>query len=280
MDTRSAVANHAHVGATLGYAMPSRERTFQYMYDPPPGIAPTNCAYDLRPVRISDARRVSSPALDVTGFELIDAPSAVGDFYDENEVRDVYYRELQELALQLTGGRKAAVFDHLLRRREEGRPALSMGRRGDGTNPAAVGRVHNDYTEASGMRRFSMVFPEERDMPPFVILNFWRPVLHPAIDTPLAICDARSFAPADWMPSDIIYRERTGEIYLGSYAESHRWYYYPGLTPSEVLVFKSYDSRRDMPARMTPHCAFDDETAPADAPLRRSIEARCLVILD
>jgi hypothetical protein len=52
------------------------------------------------------------------------------------------------------------------------------------------------------------------------------------------------------------------------------------MTPDEVLVFKSYDSRLDMPARMTPHCAFDDEAAPPDAPLRRSIEVRCMVILD
>jgi hypothetical protein len=105
-------------------------------------------------------------------------------------------------------------------------------------------------------------------------------MMHPALDTPLAVCDARSFPMHDWVACELIYPTRTGEIYLGKYADSHRWYYYPAMAPDELLVFKTYDSRLDSPARMTPHCAFDDPTAPADAPLRQSIEARCLVILD
>lgn len=279
-DAMDAQARQAYVTGELGYVVPTRAKAFQYMYDPPPGAMATNCAYDRRCSRIHDARRVSSLALDANGFELADAPSAVADFYDEAQVREIYYREVEELALHVTGGARAVVFDHLLRKREEGRPSLTMGRRGDGSSPAAVGRVHNDYTETSGRRRFHMVFPHEHEDHPFVILNFWRPVMNPAIDTPLAVCDARSFPGQDWMASDIIYPDRTGEIYLGKYSGSHQWYYYPAMEPGEVLVFKSYDSRLDMPARMTPHCAFDDETAPADAPLRRSIEARCIVILD
>ena len=113
-----------------------------------------------------------------------------------------------------------------------------------------------------------------------MILNFWRPILHPALDTPLAVCNARTVSSGDLVAADIIYPRRTGEIYLATYSAAHRWYYYPAMAPSEVLVFKHYDSRPDAQARMTPHCAFDDPTAPADAPLRRSIEVRCLVLLD
>lgn len=280
MHAQTIPANLPYVTGELGYVAPGSAKAFQYMYEPPPGTIATNCVYDRRPLRIRDARQISSLALDTNGFELADVPSAVTDFYDDAQVRNVCYRELEELALHLTGGIRAVVFDHLLRKREEGRPSLTMGRHGDGSNPAAVGRVHNDYTEASGKRRFHMVFPHEQEGHPFVILNFWRPVMHPAIDTPLAVCDTRSFPGQDWVASDIIYPDRTGEIYLGKYSASHQWYYYPAMTPDEVLVFKSYDSRLDMPARMTPHCAFDDTSAPPDAPLRRSIEVRCMVILD
>ena len=278
MDAR---VRNSFIPGSLGYMVPMRDRAFQHMYEPSDGIISTNCAYDMRQCRIHDARQVpSSLSLDTTGFELLDSTSAVRDFYDEQQVRDLYYREVEDIALIVTGGAKAIAFDHLLRQREEGRPALTMGRRGDGSTPAAVGRVHNDYTEASGRARLRTVVPDIANDVPFMILNFWRAVQNPAIDTPLAVCDARSFPMTDWVASDVIYPSRTGEIYLGKYADAHHWYYYPEMQTDEVLVFKTYDSRLDIPARMTPHCAFDDVSAPDDAPLRRSIEVRCLVMLD
>lgn len=258
-----------------------RERAFQTMYEPAPGYLSTNCAFDLRSCRIQDARQVaSSISLEETGFTLLDTPSKVKHFYDEQEVTQVYYPEIEALALEITGGSAASVFDHVLRQRENGRPSLAMGRPGDGSRPAAVGRVHNDYTESSGEARLGMVYPQQRRGTPFVILNFWRPIIDPAIDTPLALCDCRSFSTSDWIDCDIIYPNRTGQIYLGQFAEAHRWYYYPQMLPTELLVFKTYDSRCDVPARMTPHCAFDDVTADPDAPLRRSMEIRCLVLLE
>jgi hypothetical protein len=196
------------------------------------------------------------------------------------QVKQLYFHEVEAMALEMTGGIRAVVFDYQLRKREEGRPALSFGRYGDGTKPSAVGRVHNDYTERSGRRRLKMVLADAPDDRPFVILNFWRPVIDPVLDTPLAVCDARSFPDPDWVAADIIYPDRTGEIYLARYSGTHTWYYYPAMLPDEVLVFKSFDSRLDCPVRMTPHCAFDDPNAPGDAPLRKSIETRCLVVLD
>lgn len=271
---------HAVIGE-LGYLKPGGEKPYNYMYEPPPGVARDNCEYERRAVPVRDARAVASGlGLEASGFELLWQPGAMHDFYDEQWVRRDYYRRLEALALELTGGLRAVVFDHQLRMREPGRPALSFGRPGDGSKPTALGRVHNDYTEASGAGRLRKVLPDAPDDRPFVILNFWRPIIDPALDTPLALCDARSFPAQDWIETDIIYRERTGEIYLGRHSEAHAWYYYPAMTPEELLVFKSYDSRLDSPARMTPHCAFDDPTAPADAPLRKSIEARCLVILE
>ena len=47
----------------------------------------------------------------------------------------------------------------------------------------------------------------------------------------------------------------------------------------EVLIFKQYDSRAEGP-RFVPHAAFDHPHTPPDAPLRESIEARCLVVFE
>jgi hypothetical protein len=62
----------------------------------------------------------------------------------------------------------------------------------------------------------------------------------------------------------------------------------PGLTRSSpqitaergfrlILVFKQYDSQVNGVARFTPHAAFDLPDIATDAPLRQSIEIRCLV---
>jgi hypothetical protein len=47
-----------------------------------------------------------------------------------------------------------------------------------------------------------------------------------------------------------------------------------------ALAGKQYDSQVSGVARYTPHAAFDLPDIPADAPLRESIEVRCLVVMD
>lgn len=273
--------DNSHVTGMLSYLVPSGRKPWNYMFQPPEGVPWENCEYKQRPSRIDNARRISSAlSLELNGFELLDSPSALTDFQDDQKVREIYYRELEALAIAIMRGGHAIVFDHLYRQRDATGQALSFGRDGHSAHVSAVGRVHNDYTEQSGRRRRDLVLPDSPSDAPFVILNFWRPVHHAALDAPLAVCDARSFPKQDWVEADIIYPQRTGEIYLASYSAAHRWYYYPSMTPQEMLVFKTYDSRLNRPARMTAHCAFDDPTAPADALPRRSIEARCLVLLD
>lgn len=270
------------VSGHLSYLVPQAEKPYNYMYTPPADTLRENCRYEQCACDIQNARAIidTPVSLESYGFELHDAPSKITDFYDPIALADIYFQEVEELACAITGGSRAVVFDHKLRMREEGRPPLTFGRHGDGSEPAAVGRVHIDYSEASGKRRLELTLPTVAPEHTFVILNFWRPILHPACDTPLAVCDARTISSEHLVASDIIYPERTGEIYLVTYSATHRWYYYPAMAPNEVLVFKHYDSRTTARTRMTPHCAFDDPTVPANVPLRRSIEVRCLVLLD
>ncbi|TFW07400.1 methyltransferase [Oxalobacteraceae bacterium OM1] len=266
-----------HVTGTLGYLAPGQERPRNYMYPPPAGMPWENVRFQEQPCRIHDARRVaSSLALERNGFELLDA-TGVGDIDTEADIA-AYLHVVEMFALAVTGGSRAVAFDHLLRQCEPGTSAHSFGRAG--AMPAALGRVHNDYTEASGPRRRQLVLPDAPDDVPYMILNFWRPVGHPAWDKPLALCDTRSIGSRHWVEADILYPDRVGQIYLATHSIAHRWYYVPAMRPDELWVFKSYDSRRDVPARMTPHCAFEDIRAPAGAPPRRSIEVRCLVLLD
>ena len=274
----------ASMMADLAYLQPLAERPFAYTYVPPGGGAWENYDQDRRQMWITDARCFPHPThIDVEGFELWRAPSEVRDFFDVDAIRSVYYREAADLACAATGGKRAYIFDHLVRRREQGRPHLGFGRRARGRHVGANGQVHNDYTEASGLKRLATVIDDAAkagEIARFSIVNVWRPIANPVVDTPLALCDARTVTVRDVVASDVHYPDRTGEIYLVRHSPRHRWCYYNAMEPDEALIFKQYDSQLSGVARFVPHCAFDHPHAPADAPRRQSIEVRCLVVYD
>jgi len=252
------------------------------MYEPAGGAPRENFEYDLQRVSITDARTVALPtSVHREGFELWDAPSQVTNFRDDGAVGAIYYEECIALACLVTGASQGYVFDHVVRKREEGRPALTFGRAGDGKRPAALGRVHNDYTEESGARRLGLVIPDPETAAKvmrFSIVNIWRSLGGPVQDTPLALCDARTVSSRDLVPTEIRYQERTGEISMFAHSPRHQWSYYSHMDRHEALVFKQYDSQSSGVARFTPHSAFDLPEVPASAPLRESIEVRCLVV--
>ncbi len=272
------------VMASIGYLKPGCPRPFEYAYPPPDGGPWQNCEYDVREVPVTDARGTpSAPSVHREGFELRDAPTAVRDFGDDAAIRDVYYREATHLALAVTGATRAYVFDHLVRKREAGRPALSFGRKNVDGKPAANGRVHNDYTEGSGRRRLELVLQDAAAaaaVERYSIVNIWRSIGGPIVDTPLAVCDARSIGVKDLVESEVRYPKRTGEIFFVTHSPRHRWSYFSRMDRHEALVFKQYDSQVSGVARFTPHAAFDLPDVPAGAPLRESIELRCLVVYE
>lgn len=272
------------VTAGLNYLQPSALRPFSYTFQPPPDTPWESGNYELRPIPIADARAAATPPdIEREGFVLRDAPTAVRDFLDDAEVEAVYHREVAELALAVTGGARAYVFDHLVRRREADRVALSFGRRATDGRAAANGRIHNDYTEDSGRRRLAMVLTDPDEAAAvrrYCIVNVWRSIRGPVLDTPLAVCDARSVMARDLVSAEVRYPRRTGEIYLATHSPSHRWSYFSAMDRHEALVFKQYDSQLGGVSRYTPHAAFDHPETPADAPLRESIEARCLVVFE
>ena len=270
------------VEAALSYLVRGAQRPRSYAFPPPDGEPWENSPFEARVVALQDGRRHAHVAsVHQHGFELWDAPSSVADFRDGGAITSRYYAECAELALAATAASRAHVFDHLLRRREPDRAPLTFGR-GAGGRAGANGRIHNDYTEASGRRRLRLVIPDEREragVRRYAIVNIWRSVRGPVLDTPLALCDARTVSEADLVAADVLYPGRTGEIYFMAWSPQHRWTWYPAMDRHEALVFKQYDSAQGV-ARFTPHAAFDLPHPPADAPPRESIEVRCLVTYD
>ena len=137
--------------------------------------------------------------------------------------------------------------------------------RSAGTPRQPVTVVHNDYTIKSGPQRVRDLMGEEAEellSHRFEIVNVWRPIRGSLRDAPLAVCDATTVAFTDFVPSDLVYRDRTGEIYRVSYNPAHRWFYVPEMQADEAILIKCYDSAPDK-ARFTAHSAFEDPTAPA-----------------
>ena len=247
-------------------------------YNPPQGTGLPRRVGNYRPfrVRIHDARAVADTlSLDREGFQLMRQPTAVEDFYDEAKVREDYFGEVERVVRQTTGAAKVVVFDHTIRVAER---AVERGLR------SPVSSVHNDYTEASGPQRVRDLLDgaeaETRLRRRFAEYNVWRPIRGPVRMWPLGLVDAATIAPADLAVCDLVYSDRTGEIYQGVFNPAHRWYYVPDMQRDEVILIKCYDSARDGRARFSLHAAFEDPTSPPDAPPRESIEVRALAFFD
>ena len=274
--------------AALNHLAPGPAFVTTWSYDPPGGGPRFDGRLESNLVTIHDARPlVSDLSLHVHGFALLTQPSAVRNFWDEDELRAVYYGEAEELARAVAGAQSARVFDHTLRRRAPHRPPLD----GVGGSFAVVrepvARVHVDYTPASAEMRLRQVYgPEEAERRlrrRYAIVGLWRPTgAQPLHDAPLAVCDARSVQPGDLVPNRLVYRDRVGETYIGRYRPTHRWHWFPHQRRDEVIVFKHFDSAAGLAsgsptAAAAPHTAFEDPATPCGAPPRESVELRAFV---
>src|SRR5439155_4453827 len=105
----------------------------------------------------------------------------------------------------------------------------------------------------------------------FAVVNIWRAIRGPLLDAPLAVLDGSSLTAADLISTDLVYPTRTGETYSVAFNANHRWFYFSAMREDEALLLKNYDSATNIRARFAPHSAFEDPTAPADAPPRESI---------
>ena len=262
------------VEASLNYLAPSAEKPVTYTYSPPQGTPQTSRRNEPRTVSIRNARPFAEDlSLDIQGFALVRHRSAVTNFYDATQVREVYYPEVEALLKGRTGAARVVIFDHVVRNADKAKRKEDDARE--------YGRiVHNDYSLKSAPRRVRDHVPDDGDellKHRFAEINVWRAIRGPIQSTPLAVCDARSIDERDVVACDLVYPHRIGETYALTYNPNHLWFYFPRMLPDEALLLKCYDSNDDGRARFTAHSAFDDPSSPSDAPVRESIEVRALV---
>jgi hypothetical protein len=268
--------------ATRPAELPSIEATLNYVKNDgqkivvePVGDGSTEMktlgTLDPHNVIIRNGRKFET-SLDGEGFLLAWHETAVTDFFDESQIRDLYYREMVDLVKMQIGAKRVVVFDHTLRTADDADRAARKIRE-------VVPRVHNDYTEWSGPERVRDLLPDEAETllkGHFAIIQVWRPIRYPVETFPLALCDAQTISPSDLIVTERRHPNRIGQTYSIGYNPDHQWFWFPLQRREEAIVFKVYDSLTDGRARWSAHTAFDDPTKPPNARPRESIEIRTL----
>ncbi len=261
------------IEASVNYLLNTGETPYTFTGGPGSTVIQSNSQQDPHNVTIHNGRLERDRFdLERNGFHFVDHPTKMVDFFDPDELQRVYYPEMEALIKAESGASRVVVFDHTLRTSDDDDREKRKIRE-------AVRRVHNDYTEWSGPQRVREILPDEAEellKRRFAIIQVWRPIRHPVESFPLAICDAPSVSPQDFVITERRYPNRVGQTYSITYNPGHHWYWFPRMRRDEALVFKVYDSLKDGRARWTAHSAFDDPTSPPNARPRESIEIRTL----
>jgi hypothetical protein len=277
--TAPAARTSTTVQGTMNFLVDTGEKPVTYPDQQLPSGARMTGTYEDRLVTINDGRAIRDRlSLDKEGFLLLDNPSRVKNFYDEDELKTVGYPEVDALLRQLTGAKKVVIFDHTIR-------VEDLGKRKELNVRAPVPSVHNDYTDWSAPKRVRDLLTadeaEERLKGRYMFLNVWRPLHGPVESYPLVLCDALSMGPRDFVAADHIYDNgRRGETYRMAFNPSQQWYYFSRMQTDEVVIIKCFDSMTDGRARYSGHGAARLTTPPpAGAKPRESIEIRTVVFL-
>jgi len=210
------------------------------------------------------------------GFVFVENTSKVSDFYNDKEVKTVYYPEIESIIRkQFPEAWRVVIFDHTNR---SSSTELNAARN---IRPHA-NLVHNDYTDNSGIKRVRDLFPEDAESllkKRFMIINVWRPLK--LVETaPLAFVDSQTTDPEDFLVLQRIMKDRVGEIQQVKYNKKHKWFYFPKMKRNETVVFKTFDSLAEKGvSRFTAHTALNIIDEPKNLPPRESIEVRALVFL-
>ena len=261
------------IEATLNYIVDDGKPVFTIVAAPGGSDTRSGATPDPRRVTLHNGRHAAKDfVLETNGFVFVPHDTKVKNFYDEDEIKRVYYPEMVELIKAESGAKRVVVFDHTLRTADDEL-------RGSKKIREVVRRVHNDYTEWSAPQRVRDILPDEAEdllKRRFAIIQVWRPIRHPVESYPLAMADASTLSPSDMIISERRAPGRIGQTYAIKYNPNHKWFWFPRMRREEAIVFKVFEALKDGRARWTAHTAFEDPNTPPNARPRESIEIRTM----
>jgi hypothetical protein len=226
---------------------------------------------DVRPIR-------DTLSLDENGFVLVDHASAVSNLevLQAHPLVDQHYaHEMADLLAEVTGADLVVVMSAAKKRYGEG----EVDKLSTLPNAKPARYPHADNTDTSVLELFGVVTDafDVTSYSRWAAYNLWRSMSPPPQDIPLAVCDARSIAPADEVIVTAVTMELSGahrhDTTGYAFSAGHRWCYFRDMTSQEVLIFKAHDSDSRFASRVA-HTAFNDPSCPSGVPTRSSVETR------
>jgi hypothetical protein len=247
-----------------------------------PGKEFNTGVYASQNVIIRNARLSGPFTLDEHGFCLSVHRTAITDWERNYGPETPYAGQVCEVARRLSGADFVIPIGGMLR---------SSGKTSATVQPPAA-EAHVDFTQRCAERYAARLYKKQDPQRPgfrrFIAFSLWRALSPPPQDMPLAICEGRSVrddegtantkVDVDEIPTgDALFAPIEGEENMSAatifhHSPAHRWWYFPDMTPDEVIFLKFYDSDHRTAWRC-PHTAFRDSSRP-DANERRSIEYR------
>ncbi|MAD07148.1 MAG: hypothetical protein CMP86_07040 [Gammaproteobacteria bacterium] len=258
------------------------------------------------PQILRDARRISeyhqgldpmSPeCMDRLGLSLAHCQSECENFYDSQEVRRVFYPEMEKLLLEFfPDAVDALVYNHdVFDKDYQGDRTEDQDKKNPGVNANYANLVHNDLNDNSGRVRcrelltenlrnfgrtqnFTQAQADERMSRRFMSINLAKP-METVEQNPFVLCAWPSFSDQPYINNYRVYDDRVGETTRFTYRPEHEWYWLPQQAPHEVSMLKCYDSVTDgSVSRWSFHSACVDPTAPEDARCRKNVVVRSFV---
>lgn len=192
-------------------------------------------------IAISDGwPRAKDFTLDKNGFALYDFKVQHSEWQDDQSVRDHFYPEVVSFLKRTLGAARVLVFDHTIRSESNARKALTDEKNTTQRSPVML--VHCDYTAESGPLRVQQLLGDEAEAllkRRVAFINVWKPINRIVEERPLAMCDVQSCEDSDFFKLHLRYRDRNGENYVMKYSPKHKWYYFPKMTPEQVILLKA-----------------------------------------
>lgn len=79
--------------------------------------------------------------------------------------------------------------------------------------------------------------------------SIWRPIRHAIESWPLAVCDGSTVPKEKLLEVDHVRKYYIGESLYPLQSPGYKWYYLNRQTRNEVILFKNFDSKPDVPAK-------------------------------
>jgi hypothetical protein len=241
----------------------------------------TYAPYD---VTVRNARLAGPFTLDAHGFQLGRYPTDVTDWEANYGPNSPYAAQVGTIAQAMSGADLIVPMGGQVR---------SSGLTSSTIQPPAA-EAHVDFTTKTARmvadRMYKIARPQGAGFDRFICFSLWRCFSPAPQDMPLALCEGRSVqdnegthntkVDVDVIPSgDALFAPIEGEddmvaATIFRHSPDHKWWYFPDMTPDEVIFIKFHDSDHSRAWR-APHTAFRDTSRP-DAKERQSIEYRAV----